>query len=473
MGGNSLLDMLKKWLFKSLGSIFDSALQYKEEYEEEDGVVKQTWKFDIMDSDENVESLIVKLSPVKDKPDIFYVEIETKAADFDSSVINKKTVKIDSNSAKERFNELIGDMIKDNGYKWLDKDGNPIDEPDEESGEESDEEGSTDDSDLTKEEEQEVEEMEDKLEDEISSLDIEATDENGETVKIELEVVDDKKIKKCTLSIKVIDESGESQNYPKETYECDTVDEDNNPLKFSVFYNNVKSCVKEYAAENGLAIPDSVFGSEQFIDAQFIKASDDSGVELTAINTTRDIKAAIEAIEEIAESDDFVNLLGPEPKSFRITEDDNEYDINEIEDDVDTSGTYDVLFRELSIINSTLKSYQWAVGDDIWYSASNILTISNILEDAYNTTARWIQWHTNHYAIPVNFDHDNTLPEIKGEDGEVSIELLNESVKRLGQAAVDLIDGYYVNLLHDEQNVADDWISRLKEVLTYAAIKSL
>ena len=53
------------------------------------------------------------------------------------------------------------------------------------------------------------------------------------------------------------------------------------------------------------------------------------------------------------------------------------------------------------------------------------------------------------------------------QEGQIDEELVEGQIIAATDEALDALDGYYVNLTHDEQAKVDTWIQELKALLTF------
>ena len=139
--GGALLEALSKLFFKGLDNIFDAAVEYQKEM----GVLKQVNKIPVKDAEGNEYTLTVKLSPVKDKDGLFYIEVSADAPGFSvSDDIDKKVIKL-SKENEEEFKGVVNAILKANKLEVVKKEDEKEQEgePEEES-EEAPEETKTD-----------------------------------------------------------------------------------------------------------------------------------------------------------------------------------------------------------------------------------------------------------------------------------------------------------------------------------------
>lgn len=331
LGGGGLLSRLSNLLFKGLDSILDDAAKYEEEM----GVLKQVNHIPL---DDGKYDLVIKLSPVRDKEGMFYVEAYTdpKAEGLDLSSINEKVLKLDKNN-KSKFKEQI--------LKLIEKSGHSVDESEEEAEEESEE----DETSIWDEASNNVEEAVDAYNDKPMSADMEGAKiyihaELTSTGEIESGYVDEES-GQCTIILQVID------------YEDDEVFDDDAHLK-EIELTVVKGdkvdnpeniharLIREIQAfAKDLELTKIVFSTsvdkKDNIQASFVRGQG-TEVSLTAIHAS-DILSAMDVINAVVEDDEFVNSL-PEgqEQSFNIINNEDSFDIEPI-DGVDTTGSLEAI----------------------------------------------------------------------------------------------------------------------------------
>lgn len=111
--GGALLDALSKLLFKGLDNIFDAASEYQKEM----GVLKQVTKIPVKDGLGKEYNLIVKLSPIKDKNNMYYVEVDCPNNNkFKPGALHQSTITLSKDNLKQ-FNQTIDKILDRNGLE--------------------------------------------------------------------------------------------------------------------------------------------------------------------------------------------------------------------------------------------------------------------------------------------------------------------------------------------------------------------
>lgn len=123
--GGALLDALSKLLFKGLDHIFDAASEYQKEM----GVLKQVTKIPVQNplDTEKKYDLIVKLVPIKDKDSIYYVEVECPGyAKFKPGTLHQSTIKLNKDNLQE-FYKTVDELLKKNDLERIKTDESKAD----------------------------------------------------------------------------------------------------------------------------------------------------------------------------------------------------------------------------------------------------------------------------------------------------------------------------------------------------------
>jgi len=111
----SILQSLIDMFFKGFDKIFDQAIQYRNEM----GVLKSVTEIPVVDASKTPYTVYVKLSPVKNKESVYFVEVDIQDKDgkstskFNVSQLHEKALKIDKTSMKD-FNKAIQNLLNQN-----------------------------------------------------------------------------------------------------------------------------------------------------------------------------------------------------------------------------------------------------------------------------------------------------------------------------------------------------------------------
>lgn len=321
--GGAILDALSKLFFKGLDNIFDAAVQYEKEM----GVLKQVNNITVKDKAGNEYTVTIKLAPIKDKKDIFFVEVSSDAPNFAvSDDINKKAITISTESMKD-FKKMVNDILKANNLTEV--------KDDDESSEE--------------EQEEESEETEEAEEPEMSKEALDTyrfgpfffTDIKAEQLeyKVFLNMKGDVDDEKFTLTI-------ESDPKLRFNYMREFAFDDDSPDIVSSLTRFVDKCgieadsndfertiqnIQDKYADYVDDMTDVAASSSIKVTLEKVTADGHDTVNLVDIiassYTRRDTLARL---GEIVASDDFVDSMPEGESTYKITEDNDSYDIDQI-----------------------------------------------------------------------------------------------------------------------------------------------
>ena len=433
--------------FKGVGGILNSAAEYQEEM----GVLKQISRVPITDKNGKDYTITIKLSPVKNKDNFYYVEAETNAPGLDVSSINDKTMRLDNTSMKS-FNAMIDKLLEENGLQ--------VDEEAQDT--QLEEETAEDDSTMSTE--AQIDELiasyNNEAEPQTVSADTEWYDiistaskgENPNTIAL-------------TVGVAEVNSSQFVDKFLQETEEINAVDENGKVISIEMLLNQANTIISDFMTNHGMKVAKtSPTNASTRIQATF--ANTEHGVELTAINASCNINTALDIVDELADTDEFIEMLTEEPQSFEIVPEDGEFTIAPI-DDINVSEVYDTLFECASYVASTIQAYRWALGETNWYRISFLESIGYTVLEIPQHIAQWVIQHTDHYPVPMcNLTPFSQLTEIKDNNGKINSSILCDVVYNMLCDLVDVLSGYYVNLETAEQSQVDNWVSTLNDNLS-------
>lgn len=316
--GGGLLSELGNLLFKGLNGVLDRAAEYQEDY----GVLKQVNVIPLVDQNGKQFTLTIKLAPVKDKQDLFFVEAETNAPGLDVSSINEKTVRLNTDT-KERFNKMIEDLLNKNKLKPSEDENKDSDNSEEQADDEANEEGS-DDENFT----ERLAELIDIVNDDLESERIFAKDEDGDKYEIvaNLEMSDDAKHIEVTV-VPYIDNEEADEGV---TEEINSLDPRGDLIKLKDLKKLVVEVINDYLSDNGLKASTSILTST-CVKATFMKHAETGQIELKSISASSSLPKALDVIYSVTTNDEFIDMLTDEPQSFEITDVGDGYDVNKID----------------------------------------------------------------------------------------------------------------------------------------------
>lgn len=451
--GASALNSIIQLFFKGIDKLLDSAA----EYEEEMGVLKQVNKIPIQDKNGNNYTLIVKLSPVKSKPGVFYVEVDNNnIPGLDTSSVDKKAFNI-GNRTDRKFNQLLSDLLSEQGFT-----SDLMTEP---SDSQATSEESSDES-----LQESMEELEDQLEEKFEGepLVVNYSDKGLAIINRTL-IDDDESGTTCKIKLSVIDMEGKPiKECPDYEFEINMLNDSGEEISFDEFYLLVQSEIKNYMADHNLKTGSGRASFNSCVNATFVKHKDSDDIELTAITASCDIHSAWDIVEDVINDDSFFDYLLPDqPQSYQITEDDEGcYDIEPIEE-VDRSDSYRLLFNQANQILQQWRYIRWAVGCRNWESNSFLCDMHWRLNGFLDTIAPWIILQFNEFSVPELDVDPNLIKELMTEDQIIPEESVVHKVMDDANYLIELINDIYVNFEHSEQNKLDEFIQSVNDNFAY------
>jgi len=461
-----LLDSLINMFFKGL----DKALTSAAEYEEEMGVLKQINRINLesLDGTEHY-TLTIKLSPVKNKDNYYFVEAETDAPGLDVSSINEKTMKLDRSNMKQ-FSKMIDKLLQASNYSHDmvadDEEGN--EEGSETAGEPADGQEGEGSSNLR------LEAQVDELLEEVGTHFKEKPPitQSAATglVDIAVEFGDASNPQQIATKFSILSDSAKVPAAGK--YTLNALDEDGSVKSTDQFQGDVTQAIIDYVNDTG--VPElsknlqfgKVTRTETF-SATFVKK--EGIVSATSIKASTNIRSAIETVNTLVEDADFADALEEGvPKSFDIAEQDDSYAIEPVDSGCEGENAYQELFKLVSNCRNLLKAYTWLVGARTWFADSALCAIDYPLDGLVDQTASWVVKHCDIYPSPqAPFAELPTFCEFKDENGCVDFDKVKQEAFKVVEGLLDILDIYYPNLEHEEQLQLDNCINSIEEILIY------
>lgn len=457
--GAGLISAIIEKLFKGIGKALDDAA----EYEEEMGVLKQINHIPIKDQRGYEYDLKITLAPVRDKDGLYYVEAETKAPGFNVASINGKVMKLDNTSIKD-FKKMIIDLIEENKCEPQ------VDLTQDEVGPEENEDAPVEDQENSEELQEAAEEIKDDIEKEVRTRGIVGTNlKNNHLYIFNTEISHSNDTSNCIVRFLSMEDSDTGEDYPEfeaSEQKVDLLDEDGNLVDSDEAISRFNEVVDEELSKYDCKRASTIFNSTNVVQATFSK--DKEGVALHAIKASCDISAAQSILSDIVGAEDFVDGLTEDPQSFMITETEDEYNIEPVES-VDVSSTYLDIFKDVSLLNSTIQTYTWALGESAFNTDPFLSSMKWDINSLTDNCAIWVINHTNKYPTVIGaFGNDCADLSDVMEDGKPSVDLIHDEVKQLFEGFAEILDLYYVNLEHEEQKIVDDFLNNLNRALAYA-----
>lgn len=339
--GGPALDALFQMLFKGI----DNIMGYAAEYENDMGVLKQVTRIPVKDVNENEYELVIKLSPVKNRENIYYVEVSCDGySDFKDDDFNGKTMNIDKKKKEEFEEKIVNKILQDNNLVAINQNSN---------GDEDDESATT-------------------------SIECYKKDDFDSWVESEYQGQEPNKI-----TVTVTKTPSETANKVNLHFECDKANlrVDGNPVTddntSDIASSKVKQFIDKVLKDSRLvSVKEAEMMQEDFensedveeemneegtpaasyvdVSLSYIKSSDE--INLSAIYANYDVARAMNALQEVIDNDEFIAELTEEPQSFRITDEGDDYDVVVI-DEVDTSNSANDICTSICALSGLIDAY--------------------------------------------------------------------------------------------------------------------
>lgn len=246
--------------------------------------------------------------------------------------------------------------------------------------------------------------------------------------------------------------------------------------KHDLKISEVHKAIADWADDNNLGtiedmvIDDDTSAAEEEVESakkiqvtlkRVCGATEDT-ISMTAVKASYPIVLAMEDLNAILQSDEFASTITEEPQSFEIVEvpEDEEFDIQVMEQPVDTSSTYEEMLKATVVFYNNILAIKWGAGEsnEVRNWADNFVwSVRNHID----TLAEWMIEKT--HCIPHVGKYAQCGTIIDTTHSSISIEAFKEMVRE----QVELLEAFYVNLDHDMQSVVDAWIREYNRTLDY------
>lgn len=257
-----------------------------------------------------------------------------------------------------------------------------------------------------------------------------------------------------------------------------TAKESEKPLK----KNQISKFITDYAdandlgtVEEGVDVNDNVgmekddlFQSTKIsVTLQRVSAGDEDTINLCAINASNAVKA-MNMLDEILSDDEFVATITAEPASFEITENEDEYTVEDT-DKVDTSHTFEEMLKACVECYHNLQTIHWGARCHK-FNDIHSFTESLMWDVKYqiDTIAEWCVEFTNKVPNVLTYQYTPLV----AEDG-FDFDLAMSATKCQLDNYIKVLECFYVNLDHDVQSVMDNWIREFKKKSNYVLDRTL
>lgn len=444
----SLLEKLADLFFRGLGSIFDYAAEYEDDY----GKLKSVTRIPVKDESGEDFTLVVKLSPIKDKEGMFYIELElqdsnkSKVSSFKGDPLNEKTIKLDKSNKASLDKELDKVLAKNKLVKVDPEDASENSQQEDEASEEN---GDIDEFDAV------------GIKDPNRKIHVICTRHpvEGQADKYTLTIETDKHVDKpfsqeTAMTADKVDERiqewlewndlmREEDSEEEDTDSDETIDLSDEDLEEAL-----NEDINETAASSKIRVTlrKVTSAKEPYADLIAISASTPSLAPAAALNMLR----------AVVSDDEFFDQLDETDQSFEITDEGEDYDVQEIAE-VDTSDTIQQIFSAVWGLMQVAQKIHWSVNMEDNPSLDVIATdIQWRTRDILETTGRWLTVQ------------NDKCPNFTSQDIDIKISTPPEekisTLKDVLTGFIELLDLLYVNIDADKQPVISTWINDLKDI---------
>lgn len=438
--GAGILSKIIDMFFKSLNKVFSE----DPEYVEENGIVKQTNRITITDGEKDY-TFTLKLSPVKDKTDYYFIEASTDAPNLDLSSINKKAFKITRENAAE-FKAILEKMITDSKYS--------IKKVEQEQAEEEEVE------------KDEVDKFIKAAEKWFNQKAIMAKTSDGEAVQI----IPSVERGDVLYSIEVIFDVVDKANKPVRCKELkdsiiDIKDEDGNMMDQDEFLSILNDMIVDFADLNNYTNMQRVIKNSTIIRATFIK--DNNKVSLTAIKASNDLEHTMDVIYDIIDSQDFANSLQEgQESSYTIEELDDEYKIEPTSEAVGCMQCYSDIYTTVSKLYVTLKVLESMIGIKVWSNDNFFSDLTELATRIQTETSIWVAKHSDILPILMNpFLLVPTFEQFRDYSDNSQIPQIKEELIELIDRTTELCSFLSVGLEAEEQSRLSNLFDEFERLL--------
>lgn len=461
--GASLLSSLAGLFFKGL----DNALTRAAEYEEEMGVLKQINRIPIetLDGDRRY-TLTIKLSPVRNHDNFYFVEAETDAPGLDITSIQNKTMKIDNTTLKQ-FQNLIDKLISSSNYTADMNREDDISSEAEVVGEPSDGSDSSTEGDITRE--GAIDSLIQAAQDWLSQKGVVAYKGNIlASINVEFGDPTDTDVEITIAATDALENKGEAiKSIKDDQYTLDLVDKDGEVVSEKAFLDSLSKAIDDFIKNNNMTNKQFIPASTS-IAAKFVK--DSEGIGLVAVRASSDLDSTMSIIYEVMDSDEFADSINEgDETSFLITEEDENYNIEPLDEEIDVAETCKQLYQEVSKMYITLKSLEEMIGYKEFQNVPYLNSVYSIFVQLEAKMAVWIIDQVN--PVGILQDPFQLVPSFTAyrRYGDVTADLvdaalqdeLTTDLRRL----IEVIQFLSVNLMPEQQQELDLILDELQKAL--------
>lgn len=230
--------------------------------------------------------------------------------------------------------------------------------------------------------------------------------------------------------------------------------------------NKIMKYVVDYADTNDLGSVEGEVSSSKKLQVclKRVCSSTEDTINLVAVNANYSPTDAMNDLDFLLDSEEFVNSITSDNSSFEITQTEDAFDVKEIEA-VDTDRCYEVLLGAAAHLMFDIQAIHWGAKgthfDALHGKMDNL--VWHIRNDI-DTIAEWMVEQTGRVPHIGNvYERGSVLDVSQGFTYTTGL----SNAQQLLREYIELLEFYYVNMPHDIQSVMDNWIRDYKQDADY------
>ena len=200
------------------------------------------------------------------------------------------------------------------------------------------------------------------------------------------------------------------------------------------------------------------------INIKLQKIAGSTDIDLMAITANFNPGEALNAVDDVLASPDFIDLITETPQSYEVCIDDEGYDVNPCTDlIVDPNANLTQLFIQANQFSRNLHMIHWlSIGNDMEKLHIKAEELYGELDQEIDLLAELIVEKT---GTIIDINTIETWNTVGTQDRTFQQGI--ECIKQYAQSFIDYIDITYPNQPSDVQSVLDDWLRYWNKQLNY------
>ena len=221
------------------------------------------------------------------------------------------------------------------------------------------------------------------------------------------------------------------------------------------------------AADDPMSEDTSMFDSKQ-INIKLQKITGSTDVELLGIKSNFNPGEALDVVDDVLASPEFLDLVTETPQSYEVLVDDEGYDVNPCTDlIVDPNENLTQLFIQANQFSRNLHMIHWlSIGNDMEKLHIKAEELYGELDQEIDLLAELIVEKT---GTIIDINKIETWNTVGTQDRTFQQGI--ECIKQYAQSFIDYIDITYPNQPSDVQSILDDWLRYWNKQLNYFIVR--